>query len=84
MKSYGYGNESYYYEDKRKGFFIARKEAGETQNHIREMEDKSYILHHRSQEMIDEDEEIKRGINGMVRMISEKKEASKKKGSRRI
>ena len=75
------GNESYYYEEKRKGFFTARKEAGETQNHLRDMEDKGYLTHSKSQDMIDEYEEIKRGINGMVRTISEKKELSKRKGS---
>ena len=78
------GNESYYYEDKKKGFFVARKETSETQNHLRDMEDKGYIAQTKSQDMIDEYEEIKRGINGMVRSISEKKEISKKKGSCRI
>jgi four helix bundle protein len=77
-------NESYYYEDKRKGLFIARKETGETQNHIREMEDKQYIAHNKSQDMIDEYEEIKRGINGLVKAISEKKELSKRKGDKKI
>jgi len=77
-------NESYYYDDKKKGFFIARKETGETQNHLRDMEDKGYTACAKSQNMIDEYEEIKRGINGMVRSISEKKESSKTKGSRRI
>jgi len=73
------GNGSYYYNDKIKGFFTARKEACETQNHLRDMEDKSYIMANKSQEMIDEYEEIKRGINGMVRRISKKKQKSKGK-----
>ena len=77
-------NESYYYNDKIKGFYTARKEAGETQSHLREMEDKGYIIHKKSQDMIDEYEEVKRGVNGMVRTISEKKDKSNKKGARRI
>ena len=75
------GNESYYFNDKKKGFYTSRKEAAETQSHIRELEDKGYIEHSIGQGMIDEYEEIKRGINGMVRRISEKKDLSKQKGS---
>jgi len=78
------GNESYYYNDKMKGFFTARKEAAETQNHLRDMEDKGYLSHSKSQDMIDEYEEIKRGINGMIKTISEKKDTYGKKGSRKI
>jgi len=32
------GHSAYYYNDKVKGMNTARKEAGETQNHIRKME----------------------------------------------
>ncbi len=78
------GNGSYYYEDKRKSLFIARKEAAETQSHLRDMEGKKYMFSEKSQEMIDEYEEVKRGINGLARTIAEKKELSAKKGSRRI
>lgn len=77
-------NESYYYDDKRKGLFTARKEAAETQNHIREMEHKNYILTNKSQGMIDEYEEIKRGINGLLRKIAEKKELTKTKGVKKL
>ena len=78
------GNESYYYNDKIKGFYTARKETGETQSHLREMEDKEYIIHKESQDMIDEYEEVKRGINGIVRAISEKRDMSSRKGTKRI
>jgi four helix bundle protein len=77
-------NESYYYEEKRRGLFIARKEAAETQNHIRELEDKKYIENNKSQDMIDEYEGIKRGINGLVKSIAEKKDINKRKGAKRI
>ena len=78
------GNESYYFDDKRKGLFIARKEAAETQNHLREMEQKNYLPQRRSQDMIDEYEEVKRGINGLVKRISERKESTQKRGARKI
>jgi four helix bundle protein len=78
------GNESYYYKDKMKGYFIARKEAGETQNHLREMEGKGYYPPSKIQVMIDVYEEVKRGINGMIKRISEKKDASGAKGARKI
>ena len=68
------GNGSYYYNNKIKGLYTARKEVSETQNHLRDMEDKSYLIASKSQEMIDEYEEIKRGINGLVRSISKKKQ----------
>ena len=73
------GNGSYYYNNKIKGLFTARKEVSETQNHLRDMEDKSYLMASKSQEIIDEYEEIKRGINGLVRRISKKKQNFKKK-----
>lgn len=77
------GNESYYYNDKIKGFYTARKEAGESQNHLREMVDKKYISPQKGQDMIDEYEEVKRGVNGMVRSIAAKKDILGKKGARK-
>ena len=78
------GNESYYFADKQKGLFIARKEAAETQNHLRELEQKGYVKHQTIQDMIDEYEEVKRGINGLIRRISERKESTQTKGAKRI
>jgi four helix bundle protein len=77
-------NSSYYFEDKKKGLFTARKEAGETQNHLKDFQDKKYLPSDRCQAMIDEYEEIKRGINGLVRTISERKELSGRKGKKKI
>jgi len=37
------GYTTYYYNDKIKGFNIARKEAGETQNQIRKISGKGYL-----------------------------------------
>ena len=67
------GYSSYYYNDKIKGFNTARKEAGETQNHIRKLAGKGYVDSERAQEWIKEYEEVLRGINGFVRYVRSKK-----------
>jgi len=71
------GHTSYYYQDKIKGFYIARKEAGETQNHIRALEDKNYIPYRISKDIIARYEEVIRGLNGYVRWVREKKKSLK-------
>jgi len=76
------GNESYYYNDKIKGFFVARKEAGETQSHLREMEQKRYHPASKIQSMIDEYEEVKSGINGLVKKTAAKRDLLGRKGSK--
>lgn len=78
------GNSSYYYNDKIKGFYTARKEAAETQNHLRHMEGKQYISSNKAEELIDVYEEIIRGINGLIKTISEKRDSGRKKGNKRI
>lgn len=42
------GRTSYYYQDKIKGFNIARKESGEAQNQIRSFQGKKYITQDRA------------------------------------
>ena len=69
------GYTSYYYNDKIKGFNIARKEAGETQNHVRKLSAKGYLNSKNSQSWVKEYEEVIRGINGYVRYIREKRGA---------
>jgi four helix bundle protein len=71
------GYTSYYYNDKIKGFNVARKEAGETQNQIRKLEGKGYLDSKRSQAWVEAYEEIIRGINGYNRYIREKKGSKK-------
>lgn len=71
------GYTSYYFNDKIKGFNIARKEAGETQNHVRKLEGKEYLDSKQSQKWVEEYEEVIRGINGYIRYIREKKGAKK-------
>jgi four helix bundle protein len=69
------GYTAYYYKEKVKGFHVARKEAGETQNHIRKLSGKDYLDPERSQSWVEEYEEVIRGINGYIRYIREKKGA---------
>ncbi len=67
------GYSSYYYDDKIKGLNTARKEAGETQNHIRKLMGKGYLNCENGLKWIREYEEIVRGINGFNRYIRNKK-----------
>jgi len=67
------GYATYYYNDKIKGFNIARKEAGETQNHIRKLAGKSYLEIPQSQQWVEQYEEVIKGINGYIRYVREKK-----------
>jgi four helix bundle protein len=71
------GYTAYYYNDKIKGFYTARKEAGETQNQIRKLSGKDYLDSEQSQKWVEEYEEVIRGINGYVRYIREKKGAQR-------
>jgi four helix bundle protein len=67
------GYTAYYYNDKIKGFNTARKEVGETQNHIRKLSGKNYLSSEKSQMWVEAYEEVMRGINGYIRYIREKK-----------
>lgn len=67
------GYSSYYYNDKIKGFNVARKEVGETQNHIRKLIGKDYINIKKGESWIREYEEIARGINGFIKYIRNKR-----------
>ena len=67
------GYTSYYYQEKIKGFYIARKEAGETQNHLMSLKGKSYISSKRAEDLIARYEEVIRGINGYVRWVRAKR-----------
>ena len=71
------GYSAYYYKEKIKGFYIARKEAGETQNQIRKLSGKNYLNREQSQNWVEEYEQIIRGINGYVRYIRRKRLSKK-------
>jgi four helix bundle protein len=76
------GNSSYYYNDKIKGYYHARKEAGETQNHLINLESRKFISKSQFNTMINEYEEVIRGINGLIRFVSEKRTGNSYKGTR--
>ncbi len=71
------GYTAYYYKDKIKGFLTARKEAGETQNHLRKLTGKDYLDAETGQILVEKYEEVIRGINGYVRYIREKRGAKR-------
>jgi len=71
------GHTSYYYQDKIKGFNVARKEAGESQNHIRTLQAKEYIAEDKADDLVLRYEEVIRGINGYINWVREKKGAKK-------
>lgn len=67
------GYTSYYYQDKIKGFCTARKEAGETQNHIRAIEGKGYLPSSTANDLIGRYEEVIKGINGYINWVRDKR-----------
>lgn len=71
------GHTSYYYQDKIKAFNVARKEAGESQNHIRTLQVKKYITGGQADDIIVRYEEVIRGINGYINWVREKKGVKK-------
>lgn len=78
------GCSSYYFNNKIKSYYDSRKEASETQNHIREMEGKGYLNKKYSQELIDKYEEVIRGLNGLINKTCELREKYQTKGIKRI
>src|SRR3989338_3662330 len=48
------GYTSYYFKDKIKCLYVARKEAGETQNHIRVLETRKYLNPKNSNRLVNE------------------------------
>jgi four helix bundle protein len=74
------GYATYYYNDKIKSMNVSRKEAGETQNHIRIMEGERYITSPKADEWIDRYERLIIGINNYKKYILEKRENEGRKG----
>ena len=73
--SEGYG--SYYFKEKIKCFYTARREATETQNHLRKMEGRRCINQNRADELIAKYEGLIRGINAYINYIKNKIETKK-------
>ncbi|MBI1982384.1 MAG: four helix bundle protein [Candidatus Levybacteria bacterium] len=68
---------TYYYNDKIKAAYTARRETGETQSHLRKMEGFKYISPSRANLLILRYEELIRGINAFVNYIARKRELNK-------
>ena len=66
------GYSSYFYKEKIKCFYTARREATETQNHLRKMEGKSYINKKTADSLISEYEGLIRGINAYINYVKSK------------
>lgn len=72
------GYTSYYYNDKIKEMRVARKEAGETQNHLRALQDKGYLTRAQVDQLISDYEYLIRGINSFVSYIVKKRAGGKR------
>lgn len=73
------GYTAYYYNDKIKDMYAARKESGETQNHLRTMQAKGYMDKATADDKFKRYQNVIRGINGYVKYIAEKRDADKGK-----
>ncbi len=71
------GHNGHHYQDKIKSFNVAKKEAGESQNHIRVLQAKGYITEDQADDIIVRYEEVIRGINGYINWVREKKGTKK-------
>lgn len=75
------GYTAYYYNDKIKCMLTARKEAGETQNHIEALVGKNYLSRSKADNWINLYEKVIAGINSYVNYIRDKRANTNKKGS---
>lgn len=71
------GYSSYYYNDKIKGMYTARKEAGETQNHVRSAQSKAYVGTPEADSFVQKKYEgLIRSINAYVKYLRSKRDRS--------
>jgi len=73
------GYMSFYYNDKIKSLYTARKEAAETQNHLRAIESRNEIRKEISGKLIAEYEGLIRGINSFINYVRKKRSVFKTK-----
>ena len=76
------GYAAYYYNDKIKGMYTARKEAGETQNHVEALVAKRYINRTKADDWIGRYERVMAGINSYINYIRDKRGGGKGRGKR--
>ncbi|MBI3618297.1 MAG: four helix bundle protein, partial [Candidatus Omnitrophica bacterium] len=74
------GYTAYYYNDKTKSMFVARKEAGETQNHAAALLAKNYLDHDKAEDWISRYERVIAGINSFINYIRDKRSQTDKRG----
>ncbi|MBI5415328.1 MAG: four helix bundle protein [Candidatus Omnitrophica bacterium] len=74
------GYTAYYYNDKTKSMFVARKEAGETQNHIAALLAKNYLNSDKATDWINRYERVIAGINSFINYIRDKRAQTDRKG----
>lgn len=67
------GYLAYYYQDKIKSFYVARKEAAETQNHIEALADKKYLDRGMADIWFSKYQKIIAGINSFINYIRRKR-----------
>ena len=67
------GYTSYHFKDKINRFYDARKESGETQNHVLKMEKKGYIKSEISEKLFREYQGLIQGINGFISYLKRKR-----------
>ena len=71
------GYSTYYFNDKIKSFYLARREAGESQSHLKKMEGMRYLDQERTSELVSEYEGLMRGINAFINEIKRQRDAKK-------
>jgi len=76
------GYVAYYYNEKIKGMLTARKEAGETQNHIEALVGKEYLKREAADDWFKRYEKVIAGINSYVNYIRDKRKGSAGQGKR--
>lgn len=74
------GYAAYYYNDKTKSMFVARKEAGETQNHVAALLAKNYLNSDKATDWINRYERVIAGTNSFVNYIRDKRSQTDRKG----
>jgi len=67
------GYAAYYYNDKIKSLYIARKEAAETQNHLEALVGKEYLERKKADILINRYEKVMAGINSFINYIRDKR-----------
>jgi len=72
------GYVAYYYNEKIKGMFTTRREAGETQNHIEALVGKGYLKREEGDDWFKRYEKIIAGINSYVNYVRDKRKGDEK------